>query len=140
MSENLFKKIEDPDKELNPNLLETFYNTLENLKGSQQIVKDRISNIREKVTTLKNDEIHFNIEILKKLSNPKVYLYELLKAYNFTEWNDVTDLLDAQSGKQVFSETHRLLKDRDVLILSEVLKTEKNYSFEIPEFTSKITG
>jgi len=127
-------------KELNPNLLDTLNNTLENLKGSQQIVKDRVSNIREKATTLKNDEIHFNIEILKKLSNPKVYLYELLKAYNFTEWNDVTDLLDAQSGKQVFSETHRLLKDRDVLILSEVLKTEKNYSFEIPEFTSKITA
>ncbi|REE80669.1 tRNA(Ile)-lysidine synthase [Lutibacter oceani] len=125
-------------KELNPNLLDTLNNTLENLKGSQQIVKDRISNIREKITTLENDEIHFNIEELKKLSNPKVYLYELLKGYNFTEWNDVADLLDAQSGKQIFSETHRLLKDREVLIVSEILAAKKSVLYEIPENTSKI--
>jgi len=126
-------------KELNPSLLDTLNNTLENLKGSQQIVKDRINTLREQVTTLKNDEIHLNIEKLKELSNPKVYLYELLKEYNFTEWNDVADLLDAQSGKQVFSETHRLLKDRDVLILSKILSPKKIVTYQIPEHTSKIT-
>jgi tRNA(Ile)-lysidine synthase len=30
------------------------------------------------------------------------------------------NLLEAQSGKQIFSNTHRLLKDRNVLILSEL--------------------
>ena len=36
----------------------------------------------------------------------------------FSAWNDIYDLVEAQSGKQVFSETHVLLKDR-----------EKNYFF-----------
>ncbi|NEW79871.1 MAG: tRNA lysidine(34) synthetase TilS [Gelidibacter sp.] len=126
-------------KELNPNLLETFYNTLENLKGSQQIVKDRIQNIKEKITKTHKNEKHFSIDELKKLSNPKIYLFEILKEYGFTEWNDVADLLECQSGKQVFSKTHRLLKDREVLILSEMLKQEEIERFEISENTHEIS-
>lgn len=125
-------------KELNPNLLDTFYNTLENLKGSQQIGKDHIQNIKEKITHSHKNEVHFSIQELKKLSNPKIYLFELLKEYGFTAWNDVADLLDSQSGKQVFSKTHRLLKDRDVLILSEILQQEEIERFEISKNTTEI--
>lgn len=127
-------------KELNPNLLETFSNTIDNLKGSQQIVKDRIQDVKGKIVSLQGDNIHFNIEQLKKLSNPKIYLYELLKEYEFTEWDDITNLLDAQSGKQVYSKTHRLLKDRAVLILSEIENVTVSESFEILENTSQITS
>lgn len=126
-------------KEINPNLLDSFGNTLENLKGSQQIVKDRVQNVREKTVTTHGKNFHFNIEELQKLNNPKVYLYELLNEYGFTEWDDITDLLNAQSGKQVFSKTHRLLKDRAVLILSSVENIEESMVFEIPENTSKIS-
>jgi len=125
-------------KELNPSLLETFNNTLENLRGSQQIIEDCIQDVKEKTITKVNNDLHFDISQLKKLNNPKVYFYELLKDYGFTEWNDINDLLTAQSGKQVFSKTHRLLKDRDVLILSEIGKTQKTASFEVSENTSKI--
>ena len=125
-------------KELNPNLLETFSHTLENLKGSQQIVKDCILNLKEKTISIHGSAIHLDIEELKKLNNPKVYLYELLKEYGFTEWDDVAGLLAAQSGKQVFSKTHRLLKDRTFLILSELEDSKENDSFEILENSSKI--
>jgi tRNA(Ile)-lysidine synthase len=109
-------------KELNPNLLETFYNTLENLKGSQQIVQDRINDIKEKVITKNNHELYFNIAYLKSLNQPKTYLFELLKEYGFTAWNDIADLLNAQTGKKVISKTHQLLKNRDVLVLTEITK------------------
>lgn len=125
-------------KELNPSLLDTFTNTLENLKASQEIVSDRINEIKEKAVISVNDTVHFKISVLKELNNPKVYLYELLKDYGFTEWDDITNLLNAQSGKQVFSNTHRLLKNREVLILSAINITEKNDYFEIFEDTSKI--
>jgi len=128
-------------KELNPSLLETFQNTLENLKGSQQIVKDCIQNVQQKVMTTHNNEMHFDIAELKKLSNPKVYLYEFLKEYNFTEWDDITNLLDAQSGKHLFSKTHRLLKNRETLILSEISmnETAEEFHFEIEENTNEIS-
>ncbi len=125
-------------KELNPNLLDTFQNTLKNLKGSQQIVKDCVQNVRKTVVSSKNKELHFNIALLKKLSNPKIYLYELLKDYGFTEWDDICNLLDAQSGKFVLSKTHRLLKDRNVLILTNLSNIEESGVFEIKENTTKI--
>jgi tRNA(Ile)-lysidine synthase len=126
-------------KELNPNFLDSFTNTLQNLKGSQQIIKDCIEQVREKVVTKSENNLHFNIAELKKLSNPKIYLYQLLNEYGFTEWDDITDLLDAQSGKQIFSQTHRLLKNRDVLILSAIENNETNTVFEIAKNTSSIT-
>jgi tRNA(Ile)-lysidine synthase len=126
-------------KELNPNLLESFYNTLENLKGSQQIIKDQIQNIKEQAVSNVNNELFIDVSKLKELSNPKIYLYELLKEYNFTEWNDVHDLLDAQTGKQIFSKTHRLLKNRDVLVLTLLANQKELIEFKIEEHTKEIT-
>ncbi|RZV57915.1 MAG: tRNA lysidine(34) synthetase TilS [Flavobacteriaceae bacterium] len=108
-------------KELNPQLLPNFENTISNLKDAKSIIKDRIKKVRKKVIIKKaKSEIHYSVKKLKKLSNPKAYLYHLLNEYGFTEWNDVNDLLDAQSGKKVLSPTHRLVKHRKVLILSKV--------------------
>lgn len=125
-------------KELNPNLLNSFENTLNNLRGSQQISQDRIKNVLEKVSEQHENELIFNIKKIKQLNNPKIYLYELLKNYGFTEFEDIEALLIAQSGKQVFSKTHRLLKNRDTLILTKIEKREGVLDFKILENTSKI--
>ena len=105
-------------KEINPSLLSSFKKTLENLQESQQILEDRIEEVSSEIIETKEAITKINIDKIQQLSNPKAYLYQLLKNHSFTEWNDVYDLLSAQSGKQVFSKTHRLLKDRDFLILS----------------------
>ncbi|PHR70331.1 MAG: tRNA lysidine(34) synthetase TilS [Lutibacter sp.] len=105
-------------KELNPSLMQSFDKTLENLQGSQQIVNDKITDFKKKITNLENEYQQFSIDEIKNTSNPKSYLFELLKEYNFTEWNDVVDLLDAQSGKQLLSKTHRLIKDRTHILVS----------------------
>ena len=107
-------------QELNPSLLNTFDKTLENLQESRQIINDSIESLRQKIESTENGIQRFNIEKIKELSNPKAYLYELLKKYNFTEWNDILDLLNAQSGKHIFSNTHRIIKDREYLLLSDL--------------------
>ena len=104
-------------KEINPSLLNTFAKTTEYLKESQHIIEDRIKKVTSEVLTIDKNTIAINIQKVEKLSNPKAYLYQLLKAYNFTEWNDIYNLLYAQSGKQVLSKTHTLLKDRKSLVL-----------------------
>ncbi|WP_296633647.1 tRNA lysidine(34) synthetase TilS [Polaribacter sp.] len=114
-------------KEINPGLLETFSQSIENLKEAQTIIADRIEDVSQKTISSENDKLQINIEQIKKLSNPKAYLFQLLKDYNFTEWNDVYHLLEAQSGKQLYSKTHHLLKDRTHLILS---KLENNDVFK----------
>lgn len=128
-------------KEINPSVLDSFATTLENLQESKQIIEDSIVNIASEVLKKEANFIKIDIEKIKKLSNPKAYLYQLLKSYHFTEWNDVYDLLNAQSGKQVFSKTHRLLKDRDVLILSKIdLSNSIEMAFQIEEEITEITN
>ena len=112
-------------KEFNPSFLESFDKTIDHLKGSEQIVNDRIEELRKVIEVKEKENSKFKIKDLKLLKNPKAYLFELLKEYGFTEWQDVFSLLDAQTGKQIFSKKHRLLRDRDFLILSP-LSIDKN--------------
>lgn len=116
-------------KELNPNLLKSFDNTLLNLKESQTLVKDRIRSLKNHVITYESDgSVKISITKILELNNPKAHLYELLKPYGFTSWKDVINLLEAQSGKQIFTPSHRLIKNRDELILTTFTEESKgNY-------------
>lgn len=112
-------------KELNPNFLQSFQTALNNLNDTADIVEESLNAVLKRaIVSIDNSEIQIKVSEFKKLNNPKAYLYEFLKDYGFTEWNDVVNLLDAQSGKQVFSSKYRLLKDREVLILTEIDSNE----------------
>jgi tRNA(Ile)-lysidine synthase len=54
---------------------------------------------------------------IKSLVSVKSYLYPLFFKFGFTDWNEIYNLLEAQSGKEIHSKTHRIVKDRKVLIL-----------------------
>lgn len=110
-------------KELNPSLLESFENTIKNIYGTNTLVKDALNTSFKEIATKKNNETYFDIEKLIQLENYKSYLYEWLKPFGFSDWQSIHELIHSQSGKQVFSESYRLLKDRNQLILS---KTEIN--------------
>lgn len=126
-------------KEINPSLLETFAKTTEYLKESQQIIDDSIKKIASEIFVFEQNSIKINIEKVAKLSNPKAYLYQFLKKYNFTAWNDIYTLLSAQSGKQIFSKTHILLKNRDFLLLHKKNTAVVKKVFEIAENKTEIT-
>ena len=64
-----------------------------------------------------------------KLPNYQSYLYQWLKEFGFTAWNDIYDLVDSQSGKQVFAADYRLLKDRNSLILFPIDYSEIKEEF-----------
>ncbi|WP_445738598.1 tRNA lysidine(34) synthetase TilS [Mariniflexile sp.] len=120
-------------KEINPHLLQNFAKTQMFLKDSKCIVEDKILDVFNKVIKPMDDStFSLNIEEIKKLNHPKTYLYELLKDFGFTEWEDVVDLLDAPSGKYIKTNTHRLIKDRDFLLLS-VNQTDKTQIIHISE-------
>mgnify|MGYP000468792822 CR=1 FL=1 len=109
-------------KEINPSLLQSFQSTLENLNDTADIVEESTNAVLKRaIETIDENHIAFKISEFKKVNNPKAYLFEVFKDYGFTEWNDVVDLLDAETGKQVYSSTHRLIKNREHLLLSEII-------------------
>ncbi len=115
-------------KELNPSFLESFQKTQEYLKEAQSLVNDAEYIMYQEVVTEKEDgTVHINLDKLLQLSNYKGYLYQWLKQFGFTAWNDIYDLVHAQTGKQVFSEEFILLKNRNFLILSR--KSTSNDDF-----------
>ena len=128
-------------KEINPTLLDSFQKTIENLQESQQLIDDSISGFKKKVVEKsENGNLKIDISKVQETNNPKAYLYQLLKEFGFTAWNDITNLLTAQSGKEVVSKTHRLIKDRDFLILSEIGKNITKNTLLIDETIQEITN
>ena len=112
-------------KEINPSLLQSFQNTLSNLNDTSRIVEDAIEKFqKEAIEDVTNQHIKYKVEAFKRLVEPKAYLYEIFKDYGFTQWDDILNLLSAQPGKYVASATHRLIKDRDVLILTNSFSDE----------------
>ncbi|WP_338358340.1 tRNA lysidine(34) synthetase TilS [Yeosuana marina] len=121
-------------KEINLQLLQNFQTTLNNLNDTADIVDDSLNAVLKRaIVTIDVNTLKFKISEFKTLKNPKAYLHEFLKDFGFTEWNDIVNLLDAQSGKQVFSSTHRLLKDRDYLILTDITSNEDSQVITITE-------
>lgn len=113
-------------KEINPNLLNNFIKTTEHLKQDEQLIDNHISSVSKNIISYDEHITKFDIKKIKRLANPKAYLYKLLKEYNFSEWNNVYNLLTAQSGKFVTTKTHRLLKNRDFLLLSHISSSVGN--------------
>jgi len=107
-------------KELNPEFLSSFQKTQTYLQESQTMAEDASIMVYQQVAKENDKDIHFDLSQLKKLPNYKSYLYYWLNEYGFSAWDDIYDLVDGQSGKQVFSNKFRLLKNRDFLILSPV--------------------
>jgi len=119
-------------KEINPTFLDSFQKTLNNLKEAQSIVNDGEYIIyKEVVTENENGTLLFDLKKLLQLPNYNAYLYQWLKQFEFKAWNDITNLVHAQTGKQVFSENYVLLKNRDTLILSSRVNTNDETFFWI---------
>lgn len=125
-------------KEINPNFLRAFQKTQIYLQESQEMVEDATIMIYQQVAKEVGDEIHFDLNQLKKLPNYNSYLYQWLNEFGFLAWNDIYDLVEAQSGKQVFSSEYRLLKNRNVLILSPVSEVNTDEEYEIKENTIQV--
>ena len=107
-------------KETNPKFLQNFLTTQRHLLGVNKILINTIDDVFKKVVDkITKDEIHFNISKLKQYTPIDEYVYYLFNEYHFTAWDDIVELLDAQSGKYVSSGFYRLVKNREHLILSK---------------------
>ena len=106
-------------KEVNESILSNFKKTSEHLRESGSLIDDYLILIRNLVCSETKEGIMVDIKKLNDLPHTKALLYELLSPYGFTAWEDILDLLEAQSGKIIYSRSYSLLKDRDTLILSK---------------------
>ncbi len=121
-------------KELHPNFLQNFQVTQSHLIGSASILRSYISELRSSLFVDRRGGWEISVKSLENLKPNADFLYALFSEYGFTEWDNVRDILQAPSGKQIRSKTHRLVKDREVLLLARLENEEPNsYYFELNE-------
>ncbi len=120
-------------KEVDHNLLNGFHQTQKYLNDSMALVNDYMTLIKNLVVSETEDGFEIDVLKLQDLPNTNALLYELLAPFGFTAWDDISDLLTAQSGKQIFSESHRILKNRKSLLLVENNFVHNGATFTIKE-------
>ncbi len=105
-------------QKINPSFRDTVSQSIQNLKNTEQIYKEQLEKLNLKETN-KSGEIRIGINRLKALSPGPHHLFEMISEYGFNRstCNDICKSLDGISGKQFFSPTHTLIRDREHLIV-----------------------
>ena len=106
-------------KALSPNFLANFQKTQSFLSQSAAITDAKIQELSNTIIIREQGTIKIPVAALSGLKPLQGYIYGLFEKFGFTECNDIKNLLTAMSGKEVRSKTHRLVKDREFLILKE---------------------
>ena len=126
--------------DINPSVNQTFFENTLRLRGIWKIYAEKIQDIKEKIVTENKGNIFIDIPELKKQADIRTVLYEILSAYNFNNdtVEDITQSLNNNSGLRFTSPTHRLLKDRNTLIIDEI-ETKNELEYKIGDGTNEIT-
>lgn len=115
-------------KELNPNIHKTIAEDIQRLSDTEKVYKKEIVDKRSKIIKEDKNGIQISIKELKKLNPIEPYLFEFLYplGFNSATVDEIIESLNGQSGKQFFSATHRLIKDRDFLFLESRDKNQES--------------
>ena len=113
---------------INPGFRKNILETITTLSDVDEIYRNTIENIKKEVFTVSDQKILINISRIKGLTPLNTILYELIRPYHFPKQSvsDIIESLDGIAGKQFYSSTHRLIKDRENLIITELPEYERD--------------
>jgi tRNA(Ile)-lysidine synthase len=119
-------------KEINPSIETTLNETAGRFSGINEIVTEYIEELRGKISEQAEGNIKFNIGLLKAHIHNKTVLYELFKPYGIAnvQLNDLLKVIKGKTGGQIFTDSHRIIKNRKEIIISDE-ETRKEISFYI---------
>lgn len=108
--------------EINKSASANIITTIENLKSVESVYQKRIDKKRTSHVMEERGVVKISISKLKKLKPIEPYLFEFLYPLGFSSIvvDEIIASLSSESGKQFFSETHRLVKDREYLLIEEL--------------------
>lgn len=104
-------------KSIRPDFMHSFQMSQSFLREANDMVEDASAIVYEEVTRVVDDCIEIDLDSLLRLPNYSSYLFRWLKDAGFSDWNAINNLVNSQSGKFIYGDYCRLLKDRNKLIL-----------------------
>lgn len=115
--------------QIEPEFHERFAKTFDFLQNDVEILSKYVENLKSKLFHAKQHTIEISIQELEKLNlNEIFYLFE---TYGFTSPNEIVKLFNAQESAEIQSKSHRLIKNRGVLLLyARKIQNKRNYLIE----------
>ncbi|HRO42477.1 MAG TPA: tRNA lysidine(34) synthetase TilS [Flavipsychrobacter sp.] len=112
-----------------PNAIEQMTDSINRFAQAEILYKKEINRQLKKLTETRGKDIYIPVLKLKKTESLETICYELFSPFGFSasQITQVIHLADAASGKFVSSATHRVIKNRDFLIITQ--KQHSNTDF-----------
>ncbi|NTW31465.1 MAG: tRNA lysidine(34) synthetase TilS [Bacteroidetes bacterium] len=120
-------------KEMNPDIENSITNDIKKISQIENVFQSLVEEKKAGIVKHEREIAFIDIEKIYDLQHKELFLFEYLKPYNFSGEiiKKISDSLKSLSGKQFFSSTHRLVKDRTQLIISPLNDTNKETIFLI---------
>ncbi len=103
-----------------PGVEENLINNIERFGEIDELYRQIISQHTKELIEKKGNEIHIPVLKLKKTKALSTVLYEVIKEFGFNahQADEVKKLLDSDSGKFISSATHKIIKNRNWIIIA----------------------
>jgi tRNA(Ile)-lysidine synthase len=126
-------------KQINPSIENTISEEIEIIRNTYSIFKEQINRVIKEISYQTDDGIKISKKELIKLEPIDTYLYEIFNVFGFTDLKSIKNSIFSNSGTQFFSNSHRLLIDREFFFIE---KTKDNFFRDvlIDECTSTLSS
>jgi len=107
-------------REIFPGAVANLADNLERFRDIEALYRQSIERHKKKLLTKVGNEVHIPVLKLKQLEGRRSIGYEIIREFGFTalQTGELMDLLDSASGKYIQSPTHRIIKNRQWLIIA----------------------
>jgi tRNA(Ile)-lysidine synthase len=118
-----------------PQVRQNLFNNIRRFDDISSIYQRYVSDVRKKLVEEKGSDWHIPVLKLKKTIALRTVLFELIKEKGFGshQVEEVMKLLEADSGKHLQSDTHRILKNRNWLIISPLEAASSDFRLIEPD-------
>jgi tRNA(Ile)-lysidine synthase len=112
---------------------------IQRFREIEVLYRQAVEQYKKKLLEKKGEEVHIPVEKLRRSQPLHTLVYEIIHPLGFSpqQVSSVEALLDAGSGKYVLSASHRILKDRNWLIISPLAEAPADHVL-IEEPTGKV--
>ncbi len=122
-----------------PTAIDNLGDNIERFRELEKFQLDAIQLQLKKLVEKKGEELHIPVLKLKKMVSPKTILHALITPLGFgpAAVEETVHLMESETGKYLLSDSHRILKNRNWLIISP-LQVEAQEQVVVDDWVEKI--
>lgn len=111
-------------EEINPAFKSGINNTVSYLNAANHFFAERIGQIKTEICRFEGSHLQIDVQALQQVAFAETVLFEILSPYQFNAdvVSSIFESLDRESGLIFYSKTHKLLIDRHVIVVNELVQ------------------